>query len=112
MVEDCHRWTFERLEKEGFGPKIIKALKAVTKNDKDKNPALVDRKGNVLEESYEDFVKRAAKNQIGSKVKRADLMDNMDWSRIANPNIDDLKRMQRYKNAIAYLDSQTMKTKK
>ena len=112
LVEDCHGWTFEKLEKEGFGPKIIKALKSVTKNDQEKNPVLVDKKGDLLEESYEDFVKRAAKNPIGARVKRADLMDNMDWSRIANPNLNDLKRMQRYKKAVTYLNAQSKKSKK
>jgi hypothetical protein len=51
-----------------FGSHFIDALQSVTKRDG---------------EDYEDFVRRAAANSIGRRVKLADLHDNSDLSRIA-----------------------------
>ena len=48
--------------------------------------------------------KRAGANEIGAKVKRADLKDNMDLSRIADPTEQDFSRMKRYKEALALLN--------
>ena len=78
VVEDCEKWSFERLQEEGFSEEIIEALKSVTK-----------REG----EPYEDFVRRAATNAIGIRVKLADLTDNCDVSRIANPTARDHERI-------------------
>ena len=58
-------------------------------------------------EDYGDFVRRASLNRIGAQVKRADLRDNMDWSRISEPTQRDLERMERYKKALAFLDEAT-----
>lgn len=51
-------------------------------------------------ESYEEFVERAAANPIGRRVKLADLEDNSDISRIANPTVHDFERLERYRRAI------------
>ena len=107
LVEDCEGWTFQRLSEAGFSAEIIDALKSVTKYDAIKNPIIPKRPDNNADETYEEFVRRAAANRIGAKVKRADLMDNMDWSRITEPTIKDLERMIRYKKALAYLDNNT-----
>jgi (p)ppGpp synthase/HD superfamily hydrolase len=90
LVEDCEGWTFERLRGEGYASDIIEALKSVTK-----------RHG----ESYEDFVKRAAQNPIGRRVKLSDLHDNCDLSRISHPMAKDHERIARYRKAIAYIES-------
>ncbi len=82
--------TPERLQQEGFSRDVIEAVLAVTK-----------REG----ESYQDFVKRAAQHPIGRQVKRADLEDNCDLSRIKNPNNKDLARMDKYKKALESLSS-------
>ena len=89
LVEDCAGWSFERLHAEGFSGEIIEALKSVTKRDG---------------ESYEDFVKRAGENPIGRRVKRSDLHDNCDLTRISNPTPQDHERIARYRKAIAYLE--------
>lgn len=87
VVEDSEV-TFEDLEREGFSAEVINGLRAVTK---------------VEGESYEDFVARAALDPVGKAVKLADLMENSDLSRIAEPSQKDLERVAKYGRAIAYL---------
>ncbi|WP_426076403.1 GTP pyrophosphokinase [Janthinobacterium sp. PSPC3-1] len=87
VVEDSDV-TFEDLEREGFSAEVINGLRAVTK---------------VEGESYEDFVARAALDPVGKAVKLADLMENSDLSRIAQPSQKDLERVEKYGRAIAYL---------
>src|SRR5258707_10302542 len=84
VCEDCPDWTFERLSAEGFSKDILAALDSVTK-----------RNG----EPYEDFALRAARNPIGRHVKLADLKDNSDLSRIANPTGKDRERVEKYLRA-------------
>jgi hypothetical protein len=45
-------------------------------------------------ENYEDFVRRAAANPIGRRVKLADLHDNNDLSRITVPSELDFPKVQ------------------
>jgi (p)ppGpp synthase/HD superfamily hydrolase len=79
VVEKNPQWSLNRLASEGFKPKIVEAVDAMTR-----------RTG----ESYEDFVLRAAANPASSAVKLADLKDNIHMSRIAG--LDDSK----YRRAI------------
>jgi (p)ppGpp synthase/HD superfamily hydrolase len=85
VCEDCPGWTLDRLRGEGFPDHIIEAVRSVTKRDG---------------ESYEAFVRRAAANQIGRRVKLADLHDNCDLSRIAVPSERDLQRIEKYRRAM------------
>jgi hypothetical protein len=89
VVEDTD-WTFDRLRIEGFTESVLEALDAVTR-----------REG----ESYEDFVQRAARNPIGRNVKRADLLDNLDLSRIPVPTASDHDRIAKYRKALSLLDT-------
>jgi hypothetical protein len=52
------------------------------------------------EEDYEAFVRRAATNAIGRRVKLADLHDNSDLSRVAMPSERDFRRIEKYQRAI------------
>ena len=92
VCEDCPGWDFARLRAEGFSEQVIAGLDAVTK-----------REG----EDYPAFVRRAAADPIGRAVKRADLADNSDLSRIAAPSERDHARLERYRAAIAELDGAT-----
>ena len=85
VCEDCPGWTFDRLRAEGFSDHIIAAFDAVTKR---------------VGEDYEDFARRAAANPIGRNVKLADLTDNCDLSRIAEPTEVDYQRIEKYQRAI------------
>ena len=89
VVEDCDGWNIERLRAEGFSEEILKALQSVTKSDEDQN--------------YEDFIKRAAQNQLGRQVKIADILDNLDVTRIKNITMEDVKRLNKYKDALSML---------
>ncbi len=90
VCEDCEGWTFDRLRTEGFPERIIVALDSVTK-----------REG----EDYFTFVRRAAANPIGRHVKLADLNDNCDLSRITAPTDRDYQRIEKYRQAIALIQS-------
>ncbi|KPG95533.1 GTP pyrophosphokinase [Pseudomonas sp. RIT-PI-q] len=87
--EDCGG-SLDDLRKEGFSETVLMAIESVTK---------------VPGESYEAFVERAAQNPIGRVVKLADLEENSDLSRIAQPSWDDLERIEKYRRAIGVLRS-------
>ena len=59
----------------------------------------------VKGEDYEDFARSAAANPIGRNVKLADLADNCDLSRIAEPTEADYQRIERYRLAIKLIHS-------
>lgn len=60
---------------------------------------MTHRKG----ESYDDYIARVKKNPIAREVKMADLMNNMDLSRLPSPTEKDVKRVLKYSQALAYL---------
>lgn len=83
--------TFEEL-KEKFGDKVAEAVKSVTRN---KN------------ETYEDFIKRACKNEIGGLVKAFDIMDNLNMMRFVMSDYEfdniDFIRIKKYIKSLRYL---------
>jgi len=93
VVEDSD-WSLECLRREGFSRVIIEAIDSVTRRQS---------------ETYEEFVLRAAQNSIGRRVKLADLRDNCDLNRIANPTEKDLERTTKYKHAIILLEGQAQR---
>jgi (p)ppGpp synthase/HD superfamily hydrolase len=82
-------WSFERLAHEGFTPEMVEGLRSVTK---------------VEGEDYAAFVRRAAANPIGRAVKLADLRDNLDIGRLAVLTEKDMKRINKYKQAVAFME--------
>ena len=89
VIEDSIDWEFEHLEKEGFSAAVIDALRSVTKITED--------------EDYDAFIERAMTNPIGRRVKIADLRDNLDVTRIGELAEKDMKRINKYKKALARL---------
>ena len=83
LVEDTHI-TIAYLRTAGFSEKVLSALDCVTNRDN---------------EDYESFIERIAQNPLATKVKLADLEDNMDLSRISEPSKKDYKRIEKYKRA-------------
>src|SRR6056300_1456378 len=79
VVEDTD-WTLDALRAEGASVDVLAALDSVTRRD---------------QETYSEFIERAARNEIGRAVKVADLQDNLDLSRIAYPTQTDFARMDR-----------------
>ena len=90
VVEDTD-WTFDALRNEGFSETVIEALETVTKQSED--------------EDYEDFIKRSLRNDIGRKVKIADLLENLDVTRIGELSEKDIKRINKYKKALQTLET-------
>ncbi|MBP5561723.1 MAG: GTP pyrophosphokinase [Muribaculaceae bacterium] len=80
--------TVAYLRSKGFPEAIVNGVLSVTKQDG---------------ETYDDFVKRAAANDIGREVKIADLEDNMDIRRLKEITDDDVARLRKYLHAWQYL---------
>lgn len=89
VVEDTDV-TLETLRSEGFPESVLRAIQAVTK---------------IPGEDYEAFVRRAAADPIGRKVKLADLAENSDLTRIANPTEKDHERVAKYRRAIEQIQA-------
>ena len=83
--------TANDLKKEGFPERIVDAIVMLTHEDGD-------------EEAYLDYIRRVATNTMAAAVKRADLMHNMDMSRIQKPTEKDLKRRAKYEKAFGLLE--------
>jgi len=92
VVEDSD-YSLEKLGEIGFSERIIAVVDSVTRRGKEPH-----------REPYEEFVRRAGRNLIGRKVKLADLRDNMDLSRLEKITDADLKRVQKYHDAIKILE--------
>ncbi len=86
VVEDTNV-NFEDLRKI-FSPNIVEAIDAITKR---KN------------ETYEEYLKRVSMNKIARKVKAADMLHNMDLTRLKRITKKDIERANKYKNSILYL---------
>jgi len=94
VVEDGPGWTFERLEEEGFSTAVIEALRLVTKRPEDEGDS---------ETVYVAFVRRAKGNKIARRVKTADILDNLNASRLSALTEKDMRRMNRYLTALREL---------
>jgi (p)ppGpp synthase/HD superfamily hydrolase len=86
VVEDTDI-TFEQLEKE-FSPVVIEALKVLTHD------------GSV---EYMEYVRCLKNNAIARTVKLADLHHNYDITRLKRVTKKDLKRREKYADAIHLL---------
>ena len=84
VIEDTDV-TPDILRKNGFSDEVIEVLECLTKCDG---------------ESYDDFITRVLKNEIACRVKLADLFDNMNLERIANPSEKDRERIKKYEKAV------------
>jgi (p)ppGpp synthase/HD superfamily hydrolase len=87
-VEDCEGWTTDRLRREGFSEAVLAGIDAVTRRPS---------------EGYMAFIDQAAKDPLGRIVKRADLLDNMDATRLPEVTADDLSSIERYARALERL---------
>lgn len=94
VVEDGPGWTFERLKEEGFSPAVLDALRLVTKRPEDEGDS---------EAVYVAFVRRAKGNKIARRVKTADILDNLNASRLYSLTEKDMHRMNRYLAALREL---------
>jgi GTP pyrophosphokinase len=87
VVEDS-AYTLAEIEVE-FDRKVREAVDALTKRDG--------------EDYLDDFIPRAASNDIARKVKRADIEDNMDLTRLPDLNDHILEKQAVYHQALQQL---------
>lgn len=60
-------------------------------------------------EDYHAFTERVSWNALATRVKIADLRDNMDTTRLASPLSDsDIRRLQKYHRALVYLQGEAV----
>lgn len=79
---------FDDLRAEGFPDEVVEAVRALTKFDG---------------ESRIEAARRAAAHPLARQVKLADVSDNMDLSRIAQPTEKDHARLREYEQVRALL---------
>lgn len=85
VLEKGDGWTRDRLEAEGFGPRVVSAVVALTREDG---------------EDDRHFVLRASANELARPVKGADLQDNRRQAILAG------KPTGTYESALAILAEQ------
>jgi hypothetical protein len=83
VVEDTP-WTLEQLGAAGFPDDVLAAIDCLTRRP---------------EETYDEFIDRILTNPLATRVKRYDLEDNMDVTRLDTLTQKDLERLQRYHRA-------------
>jgi (p)ppGpp synthase/HD superfamily hydrolase len=84
VVEDSNI-TIQSLKEESFSEEILNAITLLSINEN---------------QSYDEYISNIKKNSLATKVKLADLRDNMDKKRILNPTQKDIERLNKYQ--IAY----------
>ena len=75
--------------KERFGKTIADAIVALTRRD---------------DEDYQTFISRCASNAVARDVKRADIADNLNLSRLPTVSERDLARADKYRRALQLLE--------
>lgn len=88
VVEDC-KVTYEELRSIGMTDRVINGVKALTK---------------ISGETYDEFLGRNMKNIDALRVKREDLKDNSDITRLKGITLKDVERMEKYMKAFDKLD--------
>jgi hypothetical protein len=92
VVEDTSI-TLDDLRAAGYPQAVIDALDLLTRRKT---------------ETYEEFIVRIKPNALARKVKLADLEDNMNLSRLPNPQPKDYERVEKYRKSWEYLTDQKM----
>lgn len=83
VVEDSEV-TLDDLRERGFSADVVRAVDALTRRS---------------DETYEDFITRAAADPIARVVKLADIEDNLDLRRLKVIDEKAIERLQRYRVA-------------
>ena len=89
VVEDTN-YTLEDIVAEGFGQDIVEAVSLMTHED---------------DVPYLDYVAKLKNNPIARAVKLADLAHNSNLSRLGEIDEETEQRLEKYKKAIALLET-------
>ena len=97
VVEDHgEQWSMDKIKAEGFPTSVIRGLESVTK--------MPEEESDASDDVYFSFVRRAAADPIGRKVKFADIKDNLDITRLGRDITEkDVARIRKYKKALDIL---------
>jgi (p)ppGpp synthase/HD superfamily hydrolase len=87
VVEDSDL-TLDDLRARGFSPAVVAAVDCLTK---------------VEGETYDAFVSRVLTDPLAARVKIADLLENIDLTRLTEVREADLARVAKYHRALARL---------
>lgn len=87
VLEDTD-YDYEDLQTMGFSIRILDGVRALTRFET---------------ESYDQFIKRCAINPDAKLVKREDLRDNSDITRLKGLRQKDFERLEKYSRAFIYL---------
>ena len=87
LLEDTDR-NAKELFIEGFSERVVNGVEACT---------------HLLNESYENYIKRVSLNEDARKVKLADLKHNSDITRMKGLRKKDFDRLEKYHRAFVYL---------
>lgn len=89
LIEDCpQEWSYERLIDQGFSYMVVETVSQLT-HDKS--------------ESYDDYIKRIATHPWAKEIKKADLRDNSDITRMKDVRKKDFDRLEKYHRSYKYL---------
>ncbi|MFB2836490.1 GTP pyrophosphokinase [Floridanema evergladense] len=88
-IEDSEL-TLKDLQNAGFPDEVIEAIEAITKKP---------------HEDYQVYLNRVMGNALALRVKIADMLDNMDIKRIAEPTEKDWKRLRKYQEVLPKLQA-------
>ncbi len=88
VVEDTE-YSLDDLKDMGFSKEVLEAIALMTHDEA---------------VPYMEYVEQIKKNRIAAIVKRADLMHNSDLSRLDTIDEKAIKRVEKYKQAIAILE--------
>lgn len=94
VVEDCDV-SFDDLRDIGMPERVVEGVRALTKQQG---------------ETYEQFIDRLSSNRDALLVKREDLRDNSDLTRLKGITEKDVARMQRYMRAFKLVDGKLKET--
>ncbi|MFB2838644.1 GTP pyrophosphokinase [Floridanema evergladense] len=89
IIEDSEL-TLEDLQNAGFTDEVLEAIQAITKKP---------------HEHYQSYLNRVMGNALALRVKIADMLDNMDIKRIAEPTEKDWKRLKKYQEILPKLQA-------
>lgn len=92
IIEDTPL-TLAWLREQGFSEAVLEAL-ALLRHENDM--------------PYMEYIRQLQNNEIACRVKLEDLRHNSDISRMDKPDDKDKKRLKKYKEAIAYLETALM----
>jgi len=88
LLEDCKEWNEISLSCL-FSENIVKTIVLLTR-----------KKG----QSYEDYIEQISTSSWATQIKRADLKDNLDISRLKEVTAKDIERLNKYINALKKLN--------